>query len=79
MTCLSSLFTLFSNPCIQKMDEYDAARLPTNLNKSSFCAHSMPLREGELQSEAHLRPATLTAYENSILFPRSVEKDLSTV
>lgn len=39
----------------------------------------MPLREGELQSEARLRPATPTAYENSILFPRSVEKDLSIV
>lgn len=76
MACLSSLF---SNPCVQKIDEYDAARLPINLKESSFCAHSMPLREGELQFEAHLRPATLTAYENSILFPKSLEKDLSRV
>lgn len=39
----------------------------------------MPLREGELESEAHLRPATLTAYENSILFPKSLQKDLSRI
>ena len=61
------------------MDEYDAARLRINLRESSFCARSMPLREGELQSEAHLRPATFTIYENSILFPKSLEKDLSRV
>lgn len=76
MACSPSLF---SNPCIQIVNEWDAARLPVSLKESSFCARCMPLCEGELQPEAHLRPATLTAYENSILFPKSLEKDVSRV
>lgn len=74
---MAFLSSLFSNTCIQKIDEYDVARLPINLKESSFCAHSMSLSEGELQCEAHLRPETLMTYENSNLFPKSLEKDLS--
>lgn len=61
------------------MDGYDAARLPMNLKESSFCAHSMPLCEGELQSEAHAGLITFIAYENSILISKSLETDFSGV
>lgn len=49
------------------MDGYDAARLPMNLKESSFCAHSMPMCEGELQSEACAGQAILIAYKKKYL------------